>query len=65
MELLKEDHEKSIYLSQKVKELINKNERIQKQIEENTQILNNLQESVQLNVETMKKNIEVIKQKLK
>ena len=65
MELLKDDHEKSIYLSQKIKELINKNDKIQKQIEENTQILNKLQESVQFNVETMKKNIEVIKQKLK
>jgi len=65
MELLKDDHEKSIYLSQKVKELINKNEEVQKQIDENTQILNNLQESVQFNVDTMKKNIEIIKQKLK
>ena len=65
MELLKDDHEKSIYLSQKIKELINKNDKIQKQIEENTQIFNKLQESVQFNVETMKKNIEVIKQKLK
>ena len=65
MELLKDEHEKSIYLSQKVKELINKNEEVQKQIDENTQILNNLQESVQFNVDTMKKNIEIIKQKLK
>ena len=65
MELLKDEHEKSIYLSQKVKELINKNEEVQKQIDENTQILNNLQESVQFNVDIMKKNIEIIKQKLK
>ncbi len=65
MELLKDEHEKSIYLSQKVKELINKNEEVQKQIDENTQILNNLQESVQFNVDTMKRNIEIIKQKLK
>ena len=65
MELLKDEHEKSIYLSQKVKELINKNEEVQKQIDENTQILNNLQESVQINVDTMKRNIEIIKQKLK
>ena len=65
MELLKEEHEKSIYLSQKVKELINKNEGIKQQIEENMKILDGLQESVQLNVDTMRKNIEVIKQKLK
>ena len=65
MELLKEEHEKSIYLSQKVKELINKNEGIKNQIEENMIILDGLQESLQLNIDTMRKNIEIIKQKLK
>ena len=65
MELLKDDHEKSIYLSQKVKELIDRNEEMEKQIDENIKILDNLQESVDLNVDVMKKNIEVIKQKLK
>jgi hypothetical protein len=65
MELLKDDHEKSIYLSQKVKELINRNEETQKQIDENTKILDGLQESVDLNVDVMRKNIEIIKQKLK
>jgi len=64
MELLKDDHEKSIYLSQKVKELINKNEEIKRQSEDNTQMLENLQKSVKLNVETMRKNIEIIKSKL-
>ena len=65
MELLKDEHEKSIYLSEKVKELINKNEGINGEIEENIKILDGLQQSVQLNVDTMKKNILVIKQKLK
>jgi hypothetical protein len=65
MELLKDDHEKSLYLSQKVKELINRNEETQKQIYENTKILDGLQESVDLNVDVMSKNIEIIKQKLK
>ena len=65
MELLKDEHEKSIYLSEKVKELINKNEGIKVEIEENIKILEGLQQSVQLNVDTMKKNIQVIKQKLK
>ena len=65
MELLKDEHEKSIYLSQKVKELINKNENIKDQIEENIKILDGLQESVQNNVDTMSKNIKVIIQKLK
>ena len=65
MELLKDEHEKSIYLSQKVKELINKNEGIKEQIEENIKILDGLQLSVQSNVDTMRKNIQVIKEKLK
>ena len=65
MDLLKDDHEKSIYLSQKVKELITKNIAMQEQLEENTKILDNLQESVKSNVETMRKNIEIIKSKLK
>ena len=65
MELLKDEHEKSIYLSQKVKELISKNENIKGQIEENIKILDGLQESVQNNVDTMSKNIKVIIQKLK
>lgn len=64
MELLKDDHEKSIYLSQKVKELINKNEEIKKQSEDNSKMLDSLQQSVKLNVETMRKNIEIIKSKL-
>ena len=61
MDLLKDDHEKSIYLSQKVKELITKNIAMQEQLDENTKILDNLQESVKSNVETMRKNIEIIK----
>ena len=65
MDLLKDDHEKSIYLSQKVKELITKNIAMQEQLDENTKILDNLQESVKSNVETMRKNIEIIKSKLK
>lgn len=65
MELLKDDHEKSIYLSQKIRELINKNEDMQQQIEENIKILDGVQENIQLNVDTMRKNIDVIKQKLK
>ena len=65
MELLKDEHEKSIYLSQKVKELINKNENIKDQIEENIKILDGLQDSVQNNVDTMIKNIKLIIKKLK
>ena len=65
MELLKDEHEKSIYLSQKIKELINKNEGLKGEIDDNIKILDKLQESLQLNTDTMTKNINVIKQKLK
>ena len=65
MELLKDDHEKSIYLNQKIKELIKKNEEMKQQLEDNIKILDDVQENIQLNVDTMQKNIKVIKQKLK
>ena len=65
MEILKDQHEKSIYLNQKIKELINKNEGIQEQLEENIKLLDGVQQNIQLNVETMHKNIVVLKQKLK
>lgn len=64
MELMKDEHEQSIYLSNKVKELIQKNEQIKEQIEEDTLMLDQLKENVENNVNTMKKNINVIKQKL-
>ena len=64
MELLKDEHEQSIYLSNKVRELIMKNEQIKEQIEEDTLILEQLKENAENNVNTMKKNINVIKQKL-
>lgn len=65
MELLKDEHEQSIYLSQKVKELINKNEAIKERIESDTMMLEQLRENVENNANTMKKNIEIIKQKMK
>ena len=65
MEILKDDHEKSIYLSQKIKELINKNEGIQEQLEENIKLLDEVQENIQLNADTMHKNIFALKQKIK
>ena len=64
MELMKDEHEQSIYLSNKVKELIQKNEQIKEQIEEDTLMLEQLKENVENNVNIMKKNINVIKQKL-
>ena len=65
MELLKDEHEQSIYLSQTVKELINKNEEIKERIESDTLMLEELKQNVENNANTMKKNIEIIKQKMK
>ena len=65
MELLKDEHEQSIFLSQKVKELIKRNEEIKEKIEEDTFMLEQLKENVENNVNTMKKNIDIIKQKIK
>ena len=64
MELLKDDHEKSIYLNQKIKELIKKNEEMKQQLEDNIKILDDVQENIQLNFDTMHKNVKVIKKKL-
>lgn len=64
MELLKDEHEKSIYINQKLKELINKNEEIKGQIEEDTQMLEQLKENIESNVTIMKKNIDFLKQKI-
>ena len=64
MELLKDEHEKSIFINQKLKELINKNEEIKGQIEEDTQMLEQLKENIESNVTIMKKNIDFLKQKI-
>ena len=64
MELMKDEHEQSIFISQKVKDLIKRNEELKEKIEEDTLMLEQLRENVENNVNTMKKNIEVIKQKL-
>ena len=64
MELMKDEHEQSIFISQKVKDLIKKNEELKEKIEEDTLMLEQLKENVENNVNTMKKNIEVIRQKL-
>ena len=64
MELLKDEHEKSIFINQKLRELINKNEEIKGQIEEDTQMLEQLKENIESNVTTMKKNIDFLKQKI-
>ena len=65
IDLLKDEHEQSIYISEKIKELIKKNEEIKEQIASNTLMLEQLKENVESNANTMKKNLEIIKQKMK
>ena len=65
METLKNDHEQSAFISLKIKELLDQQEKISDSIDENTLILDNLNKNIKDNVQAMKKNIEVIKAKLK
>ena len=65
MELLKDEHEQSIYISQTIKDLIKRNEELKEKLEGDTLMLEQLKENVENNVNTMKKNIELIKEKLK
>ena len=64
IEMLKDEHEQCIFINNKIKELIMKNEQIKEQIDSDTLMLEELKTNVENNVNTMKKNIEVIKQKL-
>ena len=64
IEMLKDENEQCIFINNKIKELIKKNEQIKEQIESDTLMLEELKTNVENNVNTMKKNIEVIKQKL-
>ena len=64
IEMLKDEHEQCIFINNKIKELIKKNEQIKERIESDTLMLEELKTNVENNVNTMKKNIEVIKQKL-
>ena len=64
IEMLKDEHEQCIFINNKIKELIKKNEQIKEQIDSDTLMLEELKTNVETNVNTMKKNIEVIKQKL-
>ena len=64
IEMLKDEHEQCIFINNKIKELISKHEQIKEQIDSDTLMLEELKTNVENNVNTMKKNIEVIKQKL-
>ena len=65
MESLKNNHEGSAFISLKIKDLIEQQEKISITINENCGILDKLKENITKNVEVMKKNIEIINKKLK
>lgn len=65
MESLKNEHEQSAYISLKVKELIEQQEKINNQLNNDYKLLELLKNNVQNNVEMMKKNIELLEKRLK
>ena len=65
MESLKNNHEQSAFISLKLKELIDQQEKLAKCMDDNKKILLSLKENIKGNVDVMKKNIEVINNKLK
>lgn len=65
MESLKNIHEEIAFISLKVKELIERQEKVKNVISTNNKLLDYLQENVKNNIEVMKKNIEIIQNKLK
>ena len=65
MESLKNNHEESAFISLKIKELIEQQQKISVTINENCEILDKLKDNITKNIEVMKKNIEIIKKKIK
>lgn len=65
METLKNYHEESAFISLKIKELINQQDKISSNIDETNEILENLNKNIKENITAMKKNIQIIKEKLK
>ena len=63
--LLNDEHEKAVYINQKIKELIEQQKKVDSELDENSKMLDELNENIKANVEVMKKNIEIIKDKLK
>ena len=65
MEDLKEGHEISAYVGLKLQEMIEQQEKLGNEINHNSQILINLKKNIKNNVEVMRKNIELLKAKIK
>ena len=64
MENLKEGHEISAYVGLKLQEMIEQQVKLGSEINHNRQILINLKKNVKNNIETMRKNIELLKAKI-
>ena len=63
--LLNDEHEKAVYMGQKIKELIEQQKNVDNELDENSKMLDELNENIKTNIEVMKKNIEIIKNKIK
>ena len=64
MESLQNNHEESAYIFVKLKEMIQQNEKISVSIDENVETLKTLRQSISGNLEVMKKNVRIIKDRL-
>ena len=64
MESLKEGHEISAFVGLKLKEMIEQQEKLGNEMNYNSQILINLKKNIKNNIDVMKKNIELIKEKI-
>jgi len=64
MESLKEGHEVSAYVGLQLQEMIEQQEKLGNEINNNNQILINLKKNIKNNIEIMRKNIELLKNKI-
>ena len=64
MESLKEGHEISAFVGLKLQEMIEQQEKLGNEMNYNSQILINLKKNIKDNIEVMKKNIELLKEKI-
>jgi len=64
MESLKEGHEISAFVGLKLQEMIEQQEKLGNEMNYNSQILINLKKNIKDNIDVMKKNIELLKEKI-
>ena len=64
IESLENKHEEGAFIFLKLKEMIEQQDKISLEIKENKDILTNLNDGMKSNIETMKKNIVYLKQRL-